>query len=77
MDRNITRQELITQINSMNDAMLSKVSNFIKSETSDLMSLMPDEVKSSIDKGLNDVKNGNVHSHESVMSEMKSKFGLE
>ena len=37
---------------------------------------LPESVQESIDKGLEDVKEGRLHSHESVVDEIKLKYGF-
>jgi len=37
---------------------------------------LPEEVKESIMEGLDDIKNGNVYSHEQVINEARQKYGF-
>lgn len=45
-------------------------------EESDFWNELPDSVKKGIEKGLYDIENGNVYSHEEVLNEAAAKYGI-
>lgn len=58
-----SHEELLDKIKGLPDESLEKISNFIDF-------ILYREEQNSIRQGLEDIKNGNVYSHESVMDEM-------
>lgn len=66
------KEIIINWINELEDSeLISKIKNLMNSSDKCLLS---DEQKEAINKGLLDIENGNVHSHESVMLETRKRF---
>lgn len=64
--------------NANNDILL-KVKTLLEAyqnQENDPYDTLPEEIKNLIEKGLNDIKNGNTHSHEYVMTSIKKKYRI-
>ena len=76
MDIQAKKLWLIEWLLKVQDAkILTKVENVMKEEH-DFWDDLPQHVKDSIDRGLEDVKNGRVHTTEEVKKRINKKFNL-
>jgi predicted transcriptional regulator len=78
MDIQALKLDLVEKIIQIEKpAILIKIKNLIQTEKSeDWWDKLPGEVQQSIIEGLKDVKEGNLFSHENVISEAKQKYGF-
>lgn len=58
------------------EEIISQLKAIFKREDYDFYNDLPDHVKEDIEAGLEDIKNGDVYDHESVMREFKVKYGV-
>lgn len=76
MDIQAKKLWLIEWLLKVQDAsILNKVENVMKEEH-DFWDDLPLEAKESIERGLDDYKNGRVHTTEEVMTDIKKKYNL-
>lgn len=77
MDIQSEKHQLIQQITELQDsAVVKKLRDFLSKETKskDWYHSLSTQEKKSIEKGLQDLENGNVISHEDVMTSVKNKI---
>lgn len=77
MDIQSEKYQLIQQITELQDsAVVKKLRDFLSKETKnkDWYHSLSTQEKKSIEKGLQDLENGNVISHEDVMTSVKNKI---
>ncbi len=58
------------------EAIIQELKAVFKKQKPDFWEELPDHVKASINRGLEDVAAGHVHKHEDVMREIKTKYGI-
>lgn len=69
------RQELVEWVKNLEDAyILHQLQELKNSEKDEFTANISEELKEAIDRGLEDVKQGRVHSHEEVMDQVKKKY---
>lgn len=78
MDIQTLKLDLVERIvKTENTSVLVKIKQLFQPEKDeDWWEGLPREVQDSIAEGLNDVVNGNVFTHEQVISEAKQKYGF-
>jgi len=58
------------------EEIIAQIKSVFKREEYDFYDDLPEHVKESIQRGLDDVKEGKVRDHESVMHDIKVKYGI-
>lgn len=78
MDIQTLKLDLVSQIiNIEKPTLLLKINKILQKESkTDWWDNLPEEVQESIMEGLDNVKNGNVFTHEQVVQEAKQKYGF-
>jgi hypothetical protein len=78
MDIQALKLDLVEKIlNTDKPSLLIKINNLLRQEsTGDWWDKLPEEVQDSILEGIDDVKEGNVFTHNQVISEAKHKYGF-
>jgi hypothetical protein len=77
MDIQALKLDLVGKILKTNKpSLLIKINNLISSENDDWWDEIPPEVQISILEGIEDIKSGNVFSHEDILREAKQKYGF-
>ncbi|KAB2813642.1 hypothetical protein [Phaeocystidibacter luteus] len=72
------RNQLLTMLKNADDLLISKlelvVANHIKG-TSGSVEELPEDIQAMLTRSLDDIRNGEVRSHENVMSDFREKYG--
>lgn len=77
MDIQALKLDLVGKILKTNKpSLLIKINNLISSENDDWWDEIPPEVQISILEEIEDIKSGNVFSHEDILREAKQKYGF-
>jgi hypothetical protein len=78
MDIQALKLDLVERIIQIDQpSILLKINKILQNNSDDnWWEKLPPEIQESIKEGLNDVKNGNVFSHEQVIKEAKQKYGF-
>ncbi len=58
------------------EAVIQEIKGVFKRNEPDFWDDLPDQVKESINRGLEDVAQNRVHNHNQVMQEIKARYGL-
>ena len=59
-----------------NEEIISQLKSVFRRKEYDFYDDLPEHVKKDIDAGLEDVRNGDVYDHKSVMRDIKVKYGV-
>lgn len=71
------KYQLIEWITSLNDlAIINRLKSIQQESSPDWWDDLSKVEKENIEKGLDDIKEGRVHSHENVMNELKKRVNL-
>jgi predicted transcriptional regulator len=78
MDIQTLKLDLVEKIiQTDKPSILIKIRKLLQTEkTEDWWDNLPQEIQESIFEGLNDLKEGNLYTHEQVISEAKQKYGF-
>lgn len=78
MDIQTLKLDLVEKIiQTEKPSVLIKIKELLQTEkTEDWWDNLPQEIQESIFEGLNDVKEGNLFTHEQVLQEAKQKYGF-
>jgi len=77
MDMQTKELDLIDWLVNLEDErILDKLSSFKNEETSDWYDDLPEEAKASIQRGLEDVRQGKLIPHEKVMEDIRKKYNI-
>ena len=77
MDMQTKKLDLIDWLVNLEDErILDKLSSFKNEETSDWYDDVPEEAKASIQRGLEDVRQGKLIPHEKVMENIRKKYNI-